>query len=145
MTVHDSLHARFVFNCRAGQLEIEFQIDKDTGAVGSLRAGARGINPPAPVRDMAEQLLAVSNGEPVAMPEFAVGFDGEEFDAEMDQLSTKGPCKVIRVHLGTARGGRFILDCANGPMTMLVDLNAEGSLRRFAANNGAADTWRTQG
>ena len=73
-----------------------------------------------------------------------VGIDVPDMRAQLDVISAQGRCRIERVHLGTARGGRFVLECANGSRTMLVDLDRQGALRRFGSTKGASDTWRDQ-
>lgn len=142
MRVTDHLHARFVFDCEHGQLEVELRVDETTGAVERTLFGARGVEPPAHVRAMAEQLVALANGESATLPPLAASLDHAQVQKQLDRISVQGRCRIDRVHLGTRRGARFVLECTHGSRTMLVDLNDEGALRRFGSGSGAADAWR---
>jgi hypothetical protein len=144
MDVTDSLHARFVFECARGQLELYVGVEATTGEVEKLLIGARGVEPPAEVRATAEQLVALANSEPATQPSLAEHLDQAEVQAQFDVISALGRCTIDRVHLGSLRGARFVLECANGSTTMLVDLDRRGALRRFSFTKGAADTWRNE-
>lgn len=144
MEVENDLEARFVFECERGQLEIRFGVDGSTGEVEHLLAGARGINPPVHVRQAAEHLVALANGDPTFEPGIDSKLDTIDIQEVLAKIAARGPCKIDRVHLGSARGARFVLECDKGPMTLLVDLDAHGSLRRFSAVKGAADKWRNE-
>jgi hypothetical protein len=145
MHVKNELQTRFVFDCRRGQIEFEPRIDESTGELDRWWLGARGVEPPAHVRQTAENLVALANGEPAIEPTITGKLDQKKVRAVLDSIAERGPCRIDRVHLGSARGARFVLECAEGSMEMLVDLDDDGALRRFAADKGAADTWREQG
>jgi hypothetical protein len=142
MHVTSDLDARFVFECERGQIELELRLDAATGVSKRTLIGARGVEPPAHVRGVAEQLVALANGEPATVPTLAARLDRTDLQAQVDVISTQGRCTIDRVHLGNGRGARFVLECANGSRTMLVDLDRHGALRRFSSSEGAADTWR---
>jgi hypothetical protein len=139
------LQARFVFECERGQIEFEPRVDKYTGELQHYFLGARGVEPPAHVRQTAEQLVALANGKPAIQPTTTEKFDQTEVRAVLDTISAQGPCRIDRIHLASGRGARFVLECAEGSMAMLVDLDHHGAIRRFAADKGAPDTWREQG
>jgi hypothetical protein len=142
MHVTSDLDARFVFECERGQLELEVRLDAATGVSTRTLIGARGVEPPAHVRRAAEQLVTLANGEPATVPPLAARLDRADLQAQLDVISGQGRCTIDRVHLGNGRGARFVLECANGSRTMLVDLDRRGALRRFSSVEGAADTWR---
>lgn len=142
MHVTDDLHTRFVFDCERGQLEVDLRVDETTGEVERGLYGARGIEPPAHVRETAEQLVALANGDPATEPTLAATLDQDDMREQLELISAQGRCRIDRVHLGTARGARFVLECTNGSLTMLVDLDRAGALRRFGSTKGAADKWR---
>jgi hypothetical protein len=145
MHVTNELQTRFVFDCQRGQIEFEPRVDEKTGKINRSRLGVRGVEPPAHVRQMAEQLVALANGEPAIEPVITGKLDQTEVRAVLDMIAERGPCRIDRVHLGGERGARYVLECAEGSTTMLVDLDDNGALRRFAAEKGAADKWRRQG
>jgi hypothetical protein len=144
MRVTNDLHTRYVFECDRGQIELELRVDEVTGVAVHTLIGARGVEPSAEVRETAEQLVALANGEPTIEPEIFASLDEDEMRTHLVTISEKGWCRIDRVHLGNARGARFVLECSEGNVTLLVDLNRAGALRRFSASNGAADTWRNQ-
>jgi hypothetical protein len=145
MQVKDDLHTRFVFECERGQLELYVGIDAATGEVERTLIGARGVEPPAEVRETAEQLVALANGESATMPALAGDLDQAAVHKQFDEVSALGRCTIDRVHLGSLGGARFVLECANGSTTMTLGLNRQGALRRFFYTKGAADTWRALG
>jgi hypothetical protein len=144
MDVTDELRTRFVFECERGQLELYVGVDAAKGEIERLLIGARGVEPPAEVREAAEQLVALANGDPATDFPLADSLDQAEMHKQLDVISALGRCAIDRVHLGSLRGARFVLECANGSTTVLVDLDRLGALRRFGFSEGAADTWRTE-
>jgi hypothetical protein len=142
MHLTNDLHGRFVFECERGQIELELRLDAATGVSKRTLIGARGAEPPAHVRRVAEQLVALANGEQATVPPLAARLDRADLQAQLDVIAAQGQCTIDRVHLGNGRGARFVLECANGSRTMLVDLDRHGALRRFSSSEGAADTWR---
>lgn len=145
MRRHDDLRARFAYECERGAMEVELEISDNTQRVKHTWFGARGVEPPADVRQMAEHVVALAEGAPGTEPMLTSRLPAKEFQAQLAALSRQGSCNIDRVHLGMLRGARFVLECTHGPMNLLVQLDDDGALERLGVNEGAADEWRMQG
>jgi hypothetical protein len=111
--------ARFLYHCERGQLEALIGLD-DHGRVNKLLTGARGVNPPARVREAAERWLE----SPAATAGKASG------------------CRIDRVDLGSVSGALFVMVCPTGEKTLVIDLDRNGEIRRSFIEDVALDEWR---
>lgn len=120
---------------RAGEFEAEIELDPGSRKIRTMLVGAREKEPPAGVRAAAEAALGLARAWDRGRFEqvFDGSFTPEEVERSLAEVRAAwGDCRIAGVDLASPTGALFKLGCERGERLMIVDVDEEGLIRRFA-------------
>lgn len=136
MLVRHPRQARHALSCERGVLEIEPVRDEAGGKAHGLRIGARGVDPPEIVEEVAERFVALLNewDQDLYDALFAQGFKDdkppEELGAWLAGIAAEsGECTLGPVELANPRGAIYLVECAHTNLVVKLDLDDDDRVR----------------
>ncbi|WAS93463.1 hypothetical protein [Nannocystis punicea] len=119
---------RYRHPCERGELEVQFKLSPESGKIGGIMMGARGIPLADPVREAAETVMRLYDQWDPAL--FRASFS-EKFEEEkirrflLDVRSKHGDCSLGEPDLVSVRGALILLNCERSTRLMKIELMQE--------------------